>query len=88
MSADNGIYIVKFPEGYMVGYAQAIENIDWYLKNEDYKGYKEWCKDIFGDLVFEFKDQAILYAHKLSEEFDILEYGVSYIGEYPSFLGE
>ena len=30
MSADNGIYIGKFPDGYRVTHAQAIENIDYY----------------------------------------------------------
>ncbi len=32
MSADNGIYIAKFPEGWRVIHAQAIENINYYPK--------------------------------------------------------
>ena len=31
MSADNGIYIAKFPEGYRVAYAAAIEKM--FLEN-------------------------------------------------------
>lgn len=32
MSADNGIYIAKFPNGYKVAYAMAIENVDYFPK--------------------------------------------------------
>jgi hypothetical protein len=32
MSADNGIYIAKFPDGFRVAYSSAIENVDYYRK--------------------------------------------------------
>lgn len=87
MSADNGIYIVKFPEGFMIGHAQAIENIDWYLSNNDIDGYKQWCEQVFGkNRIYYTKETAILKAYELASQYTMLEYGVSYIGEYPSFL--
>ena len=90
MSADNGIYIIKFPEGYRVAHCQAIENIDYYPEGS--KERKKALKDYFGkSKVFTEKDEAILFAHKLAKEImdddfcPILEYGVQYLGEYESW---
>jgi hypothetical protein len=90
MSADNGIYIAKFPDGYRVEYAQAIDNCWFYPMGS--KERKEELKNYFGaSPIFNTKEKAILYAHELAEEFEkgdewgFLEYGVSYIGEFESF---
>ena len=90
MSADNGIYIAKFPDGYRVTHAQAIENIDYYPIGTD--EFRKTLKDYFSDSpVYGTKDEAILAAHKLEDKIladdsrPIIEYGVSYIGELPSF---
>lgn len=85
MSSDNGIYIVKFPDGYRVTHAQAIENIDYY-KVGSFKR-KQMLLDYFGDSpLFADKDAAFLYAHALMDELDAsgfsLEYGICYLGEY------
>jgi hypothetical protein len=45
MSADNGIYIAKFKDGYRVTHAQAIENVDYYKVGT--KEYLETLKDYF-----------------------------------------
>lgn len=89
MSADNGIYIAKFPDGYRVCEAQAIENIDYYPEGSDER--KQELKNYFGESkIYETKDEALLAGHKIEEEiansdWPILEYGVCYIGEYESF---
>jgi len=88
MSADNGIYIAKFPDGYRVCYAHAIDNVTYH--REGTKARKKVLKAYFGkSKVFHTKANAVVHAHELEEEYlkgyGILEYGVSYIGEYESF---
>jgi hypothetical protein len=83
MSADNGIYIAKFPDGYRVTNSGAIENC-WYYP-EDSVDRKQTLKDYFGDSpLFPIEEEALLYAYKLSKE-GYTEYGVLYIGEFESF---
>jgi hypothetical protein len=85
MSADNGIYIAKFPDGYRVAYAACIENIDYYRPNT--KARKKELKAYFGDSqIFKTEVKAFRHAWKLSKDYDYLEYGVSYIGEYEGFV--
>lgn len=81
MSADNGIYVAKFPDGYRVVHAQAIDNLDYYkdeaLRINEIHSY-------FGrSTVIQTKDAALLEAHRMSKDIPILEYGVCYIGELP-----
>lgn len=89
MSADNGIYIAKFPDGFRVIHAQAIENINYFPEGSE--EYFKTLKRYFEKAeVIPTKDEAILLGHKMAEDimnsdFPILEYGVSYIGEYPAF---
>ncbi len=89
MSADNGIYIAKFPEGWRVTYAQAIENIEYYPKGS--KKRKKVLKKYFGDSkVFNNIEDVLKEAEKLQEEilnddFGILEYGICNLGELESF---
>lgn len=93
MSADNGVYIAKFPEGYRVAYAMAIDNIGYSLSVEKPEKYLQVLKEYFGgSKIFNTKEEAILAGHKIADEMynkgGYLEYGVQYIGEYPSFLKE
>jgi len=90
MSADNGIYIVQFPDGYRVTHAQAIENIDYY--NPGTKERKEILKDYFSESpLFKTTEKAFEYAKEINEEIlkddfcPIVEYGICYLGEYESF---
>ncbi|EKD89631.1 MAG: hypothetical protein ACD_33C00023G0002 [uncultured bacterium] len=85
MSADNGIYIVKFPDGFRVAYAQAIEIIDYYLEGSDER--KEKLKMYFGNSkVYVEKELAILAAHSLAEQYEYLDYGVRLMpGEFEAF---
>ena len=84
MSADNGIYIAKFPEGYRVAYGAAIENIDYY--DEGTKKHKAELKNYFGDSkVYISEARAWKQARKLYKEWGYTEYGVCYVGEYESF---
>lgn len=96
MSADNGIYIAKFPDGYRVAYAMAIENIDYYPPGSKHR--KNELKHYFGNsLVLEKQEEAEKYAFKIYHEMEkdeiengmfgyfILEYGIRYIGEYEAF---
>jgi len=90
MSADNGIYIAKFPDGFRVAHAMAIENIDYYPKGSQER--KDTLNRYFGaSKVFQTKEEAILEGHRMEEEimnsdYPILEYGVSYIGEYEAWI--
>ena len=89
MSADNGVYIVKFPEGYRVVHAQAIDNIDYFPKGS--KERKRVLKQYFGkSKVFEnvedaYKEATKLYDEIIGDAFGICEYGIQFIGEYESF---
>ena len=89
MSADNGIYIVKFPEGYRVAYAQAIENIDYFPEGS--KKRKKELKSYFGQSkVYKTIDEAMkkamkIYNEIMHEDCPIIEYGIQYLGEYESF---
>lgn len=96
MSADNGIYIAKFPDGYRVCYAQAIENIDYFPKGS--KKRKHELKSYFGSSpLLGNEEEAQKYAFDLYHQMDeeekkygmygvfILEYGIRYIGEYEAF---
>ena len=86
MSADNGIYIAKLPDGYRAIHAQAIDNLDYMASKYGY-GSPEHVAEVhayFDDaLPIADKDAAILTAHKMAEDYEILEYGVCYIGELP-----
>ena len=96
MSADNGIYIAKFPDGYRVtDVVGCIENIDYYEPNT--QDYDETLQEYFGGSpLFKTKEEAYAYAstieskwYKDEEDFGIgcpIEYGVCYVGEYPAFI--
>lgn len=90
MSADNGIYIAKFPDGYRVSYASAIENIDYYPEKSENR--KKVLKEYFGDSkVYETEIDALAEAREIEksflddEDFCYLEYGICFLGEYESF---
>ena len=83
MSADNGIYIVRFPDGYRVADCQAIENIDYYPRNS--RERKNVLKDYFGkSKLFHTKHQAFERAFDMAVG-NITEYGIVFLGEYESF---
>lgn len=94
MSADNGIYIAKFPDGYRVAMAQCIENIDYYPAGT--KERKEMLRDYFGESkVYKFlwlarreADRIERKWYKEEDEYGIgcpIEYGICELGEYESF---
>jgi len=80
MSADNGIYIMKFLDGYRVCHGMAIERLTFYKE-----GTPEWVEEhraYFGKSeVYLTKEDAILKAHEMANDYPILEYGVCYSGE-------
>src|SRR3990167_4771630 len=89
MSADNGIYIASFHGDngteWRVIHTQAIENIGYFPE-----GTPEEAAEIVSYFErgksFDNEESAILYAHKFSREFDILEYGISRVGSFPHSL--
>ena len=90
MSADNGIYIAKFPDGFRVVHAQAIEDIDYYPEGTD--EYLDTLKFYFGGSpLYNSKEEAFEAAHDIEEDIladdfcPILEYGICYLGDLPSF---
>jgi len=96
MSADTGIYIAKFPDGYRVTeVVQNIENVDYYKPGT--KKRKEELKAYFGDSeIYETEQLAFDKACKIYNEYTRekedsgmgcpIEYGIGYIGEYESFV--
>ena len=82
MSADNGIYIHKFRDGYRVAHCQAIDNIYWHKgKNKyNYRILKQYFKN---SLLFNTIEEAIKQGIKIEKDFrkDGLwtEYGINEI---------
>ena len=95
MSADTGIYIVKFLDGYRVSeVSQAIENIDYYPVGS--KERKEALKSYFGksevysslDLAYKqaLKEEQLFLNFEDEDFIPILEYGICILdGEYENF---
>jgi hypothetical protein len=90
MSADNGIYIVKFSDGYRVSECQNIEDIDYFPIGSLER--KMVLKNYFGESKLYISiNEALKRAHEIAKEilnsdFPIIEYGIQCIsGEYESF---
>ena len=82
MSVDNGIYILQTegPE-FRVQHCMAIDNINWDDVNKTYTSDEDICiknaREIFVNApLFTDENEAVLFAHKCSKEYEILEYGV------------
>ena len=75
MSADNGIYIHKFKEGWKVVHAQAIENIYWQRGDNKYN-YRILHKMFEDGKLFKKREKAYTYAMELCNKQVICEYGV------------
>lgn len=91
MSADNGIYIAKFGESdFRVCHAQAIDNVDYYIKhNQSEKAFDYWRNS----KIYPTKNEAIIAAHEMEEEYlnseyscGYVEYGVNYLGDYSHLI--
>ena len=76
MSADNGVYIHKFRDGWAVAHRQAIENIYW---NRGKKKYNyNILHDYFADAPrFKTEQEAMNYAMAEYRKLNICEYGIS-----------
>ena len=89
MSADNGIYIGHFPDGWRVTHAQAIENIDYYPEGSAER--KQELKEYFGkSKLYPSLDEAYQKALEIeseiaNSEFPILEYGICILGKLEAF---
>lgn len=81
MSSDNGIYIAQFPDGFRVIHAQAIDNLNYF--EEGTEDWKNEFESYYGNAkVFKIEEEAVLFAHNLAKNYDVLEYGVSSIGYF------
>lgn len=79
MSADNGVYIARFPTCYRVCYGSAIENIEHYPEGSEER--KSELKDYFGKSpLFRAESQALEAAREMSKGYEQLEYGISILG--------
>lgn len=87
MSADNGIYIAKFPDGYRVTYAAAIENIDYYPVGTVER--KNELKKYFGESnVYQNIKDALNDAYKIKEVYEYTEYGICILTECYELFNE
>ena len=85
MSADNGIYVAHFSDGYRVAEISAIDNLGFYA-NRSRKELVEYIEDCFKfSIVFSTFAAAMCEAHAMASECPVLEYGVSYLGELVGF---
>lgn len=77
MSADNGIYIGKFKDGYKVIHASAIDNLEYHHNNQ-ISGYN-WAAvyDYYKSVPLLTKEQAQAKAFELEDTLAIVEYGIS-----------
>jgi hypothetical protein len=80
MSADNGIYIAQFSDGFRVIEASAIDNLTYFPEGSAEEKL-EW-KNYFGNAPkFNTKEQAFAHAQKIYKEFPYLEYGICDLGQ-------
>jgi hypothetical protein len=64
---------------YRIAHAQAIDNFDWYKKNQIYN-LGVYMLQVWGESpIFETESEALLAAHKLAKEIRFLEYGINSI---------
>ena len=83
MSADNGIYIAKFSNGFRVVHAQAIDNLQYYPEGSSAEK-REWKRHFNEAKLFDTIEEAQWYAFKLLDDYTQyvpVEYGVQYLGE-------
>ena len=76
MSADNGVYIHKFKEGYKVIHAQAIDNIYWHRGKKKYN-YRILRNMFKKAKTFKTRSDALNYALDLNNKIGYTEYGIS-----------
>ena len=85
MSADNGIYILETIGEYRVQHLQGVDNLWWDDEEEDYVNHitecvKDNAREMWGDApTFTNKQDVLVYATELAEQYPILEYGISFI---------
>lgn len=90
MSADNGIYVAKFKNGWKVIHSQCVDgNIFYYRENT--KARKKVIKTYFKDAkllkTLEEKNNEIdkLYNEIMDDDFPILEHGTVDLGELEDY---
>lgn len=85
MSADNGVYVAKFPTCWRVCYGAAIENIDHYPVGTPER--LEELKSYFGGSpIYKTREEAMNAATILADAYEYLEYGICLLrGEYEEF---
>lgn len=80
MSADNSIIIGCFPNEFRVIHAQAVENLSYEPDDEDgFSAVQVINYFNTGARIFGSKEQALVAAHRMAEDCETLEYGVSTI---------
>lgn len=85
MSADNGIYYAKFPDGYRVIHAQTIDNLFFYEPGS--KQEQEVIYDYFKDAkVFPSLTAVLQEAQRLANLIDYTEYGIVDLGDLPACI--
>lgn len=79
MSADNGIYIAKFKDGYRVIEAGAIDNLEYYPEGslEEKNIWRDYWAN---SQVYKTKEEAVKAATEQSEN-TYTEYGIVDLGE-------
>lgn len=90
MSADNGIYIAEFSDGFRVIHAQAIDNIGYFPPGSTER--RDMLEEYFGPAkIIPTKRDAVIEAKHQAREilsnrhWAILEYGIVDLGRLEDF---
>lgn len=88
MSADNGVYVAEFVDGWRVAEASQSRICDLDLFEYATRDYNAIVKEIWGrSAAFHAKADALLYAHEIAEHLVVCEYGVVVVGKQPAIMG-
>lgn len=88
MSADNGVYIAEFPDGFRVAHAQAIENCfdspDFPDSLTDaYRGMIFGSSKVFASEFDAYTEAYIIYKSIMNAEYGgVVEYGIASLGKF------
>lgn len=77
MSADNGVYIAEFKDGFRVAELSAVENLYYVLEENDEELRETWRVCWGNAKLFPTVEEARAYAFELAEDCWFLEYGIS-----------
>jgi ADP-dependent phosphofructokinase/glucokinase len=84
MSADNGIYIAKFLDGYKVIHTTNIDDLNYYPEGSK-ENIKVWKEFFERAKTFKTHSEAVHHAYEIYRTMTYVEYGICDLGEGVEF---